>query len=80
VIEPEAFFRWYFLPPRMGKIFLQGDLGASFIFADSRLYQKVLGGISSGIRIPLKKFFIEPYGRIGYPFMFGVGISGGYSL
>ncbi|AEF83703.1 conserved hypothetical protein [Treponema primitia ZAS-2] len=83
VLEPEGFFRWYFLQGEAGSIFLQGDLGASFIFADSRLYMLPLGGISGGIRIYLKNsenFFLEPYGRLGYPFVFGIGITGGYSF
>jgi hypothetical protein len=80
VLEPGAFFRWYFLYPKAGSIFLQTDIGASFIFADSRLYIRPLGGISGGIRIPLKKIFLEPQGRLGYPFAFGLGVTCGISF
>ncbi|MFP3042973.1 hypothetical protein LQZ19_14250 [Treponema primitia] len=81
VLESEVFFRWYFLRLNPGNIFIQGGLGASLIFADSLLYPKLLGGISGGIRIPFKSgFFLEPGGRLGYPFVFGIGITGGYSF
>jgi hypothetical protein len=80
VLEGEVFFRRYFLYPSGLTVFLQGDMGASFIFADSLVYTKILGGISGGIRIWRENFFLEPHGRLGYPFVFGLGVTGGYSF
>jgi len=37
-----------------------------------------MGGLRAGYRLPLgDMFFIEPFGRVGYPFMFGIGALAG---
>jgi hypothetical protein len=77
VIEPAALFRWYFLGG-YGGFFLQADCGAYLIFEDEELTAMFLGGLRGGFRFPIKtNFYIEPYGRIGYPFAFGIGVSAG---
>jgi len=77
VIEPSALFRWYFLGGYSG-FFVQADCGAYLILEDGEFTAMFLGGLRSGFRVPLKsKFYIEPYGRIGYPFVFGVGVLAG---
>jgi hemin uptake protein HemP len=78
VVEPAAFFRWYFLGSNHTGWFAQTDLGAYLVFEDDELTTLFLGGLRGGIRLPLgNTFFIEPYGRVGYPFMFGVGVLAG---
>ena len=74
VIEPAALFRWYILSKDHTGLFAQADVGAYLIFEDGEIEPMFMGGIKAGIRLPLgKMFFIEPYGRMGYPFVFGVG-------
>jgi len=77
VIEPAALFRWYFLGGQNG-FFVQADCGAYLILEDGEFTAMFLGGLRGGFRVPLKtNFYIEPYGRIGYPFAFGVGALAG---
>jgi hypothetical protein len=77
VIEPAALFRWYFLGGYNG-FFFQADGGAYLIFEDEELKTMFLGGLRGGFRLPLKSsFYLEPYGRIGYPFAFGIGVLTG---
>jgi hypothetical protein len=78
VIEPAALFRWYFLGKRHNGFFVQADCGAYLIQEDGEFTAMFLGGLRGGFRFPLQpRFYIEPYGRIGYPFAFGVGVSAG---
>jgi len=74
VIELAPFLRWYFPGIRHSGFFIQADGGYHFIIKpveDS--YPMIMGGLSGGYRVPLGSFYIEPYGRIGYPFFFGIG-------
>jgi hypothetical protein len=77
-VEPEAFIRWYI--PLKWKIhpFLQADLGAVFIWENTRMVPAVLGGLSAGMRFPLKHFFVEPYAGAGFPFLWRAGIALGF--
>jgi hypothetical protein len=74
VIEPAALFRWHFF----GGFFAQADLGAYLVLEDNDVTPLFLGGLRAGFRMPLGSlFYVEPYGRTGYPFMFGLGVMGG---
>jgi hypothetical protein len=78
VIEPAAFFRWYFLSRENSGWFAQADLGAYLVLEDEDFTPMFLGGLRAGIRLPLgERFFIEPFGRFGYPFAFGAGALAG---
>jgi hypothetical protein len=77
-LEPEVFARWYFLELKNLPLFAQADLGASVIFEDGKPHPAFLGGLSAGIRIPFKAWYIEPCLRTGYPFIWGAGLSAGY--
>jgi len=78
VIEPAAMFRWYFLGSGHSGLFAQADAGVSLILEDGDITPMFLGGLRAGLRLPLgNKFFIEPFGRIGYPFAFGFGALAG---
>jgi len=77
-IEPAALFRWYFLGKGHTGFFVQADIGAYLIFEGDDFYPLFLGGLRGGFRLPLgSMFYVEPYGRIGYPFAFGIGITAG---
>ncbi|MCL2721851.1 MAG: hypothetical protein FWD47_11005 [Treponema sp.] len=78
VIEPAAMFRFYFLGNNHAGWFVQTDAGAYLVLEDDDLTPMFLGGLRAGLRLPLgSKFFAEPFGRIGYPFVFGVGVLAG---
>jgi hypothetical protein len=39
------------------------------------------GGLRVGFRIPVgERYYIEPYGRGGYPFVFGIGVMVGVKV
>lgn len=77
VIEPAALFRWYVLGG-YGGFFVQADGGAYLILEDGGLTPLFDGGLRAGFRLPLaKSFYLEPYGRMGYPFVFGIGALAG---
>jgi outer membrane protein OmpA-like peptidoglycan-associated protein len=88
VFETAGLFRWYFLQsifpqadnlfPHAENVFLQADAG---LWAGTKKGARFLAGARVGIRLPLSKnFYVEPYARIGYPFMFGAGVAGGVRL
>jgi hypothetical protein len=74
VIEPSALFRWYFLNSGHSGLFVQADLGCFMLLEESDFTSLFDGGLRAGFRLPFgTMFYFEPYGRIGYPFAFGVG-------
>jgi len=80
VIEPAALFRWYFLGGNSG-FFIQADCGAYMILEEEEFTAMFLGGLRGGFRIPFESnLYIEPYGRIGYPFAFGIGALVGFKF
>jgi len=78
VIEPAAMLRWYFLGSNHTGLFAQAEAGTYLVFEDSEVTPMFLGSLRGGFRLPLGfLFFVEPFGRVGYPFMFGVGVLAG---
>ena len=74
VLEPAALFRWNFL----GAFFAQADLGAFLVLEEGETSTMFMGGLRAGLRTPLgQALYLEPYGRAGYPFMFGFGALAG---
>jgi hypothetical protein len=81
VMEGAALFRWYFLRSGYTGFFAQADLGAFLIFENEEINPLFLGGLQGGYRLPFgKSFYVEPYGRLGYPFVFGIGVITGIQL
>jgi len=77
-IEPAAMFRWYFLGKGHLGFFAQVDLGTFLFFDNGDFTPYFLGGLRGGCRLPFgSMFYVEPYGRIGYPFAFGIGALAG---
>ncbi|ULQ60846.1 hypothetical protein K7I13_06155 [Brucepastera parasyntrophica] len=78
-LEPSALVRWY-VPVLGGDgkgLFVQGNLGASLIFEEGELTPAILGGLAAGYRFVFGSWFVEPFGRGGYPFLWGAGVSAG---
>jgi len=78
VIETSAMFRWYFIGNRHTGFFAQADVGAFLTFEDEQFIPLFMGGLRAGYRFLLGSiFYVEPFGRVGYPFMFGIGATAG---
>ena len=79
VIEPVFVFRAYLKENEFKGFYFQNDLGISIIFEDGQdVWVRPLVGAGAGYRFHLgSSFYIEPYGRLGFPFAFGVGLIGG---
>ena len=78
VLEPVALIRWYFKEIEHMELFAQIDLGTFIVLEKQGASTLFLGGLRSGFRLPLgEMLYIEPFGRLGYPFAFGFGASAG---
>jgi len=78
VLEPAFLVRHYFSPDAYSAFFVQFDIGAFIALEEEGVTPMIMSGLAAGYRLPVKKtFYIEPYGRLGYPFAFGLGVMGG---
>ena len=78
VLEPTFLVRHYFSQDKHSGFFMQFDAGAFIAFEEKGITPMIKSGLACGYRIPLGSFFyIEPYGRAGYPFAFGLGAMAG---
>jgi hypothetical protein len=80
VIEAQASLRGYPLAKGHEGFFVQADIGVHLILEkDEKMHVMADATVlRTGLRIPLgASFFVEPYGRVGYPFVFGLGITAG---
>jgi hypothetical protein len=84
VLEPELFARWYFLTLGFpsGGFFVQGGVGISILMEKNHSDPRLLAGLTGGFRFPFKggDYFLEPYVKGGYPFLFGFGLRTGCRL
>lgn len=79
-IEAAAMLRRYF--GSKGFFFAQADAGALFYLEAAYRAEKIRtlfsGGLRAGVRLPIGSlWYIEPYARGGYPFIFSVGVIAG---
>jgi hypothetical protein len=78
VLEPALIVRKYFSQDHHSGLFIQFNTGAFIAFEEKGITPMIMSGLACGYRIPLKSsFYIEPYGRAGYPFAFGLGVMAG---
>ena len=75
--EPTVMLRRYFPGTNNAGFFAQLDAGVSIILEDSDTKYLFLGGLRSGYRMIFNRFYVEPYGRVGYPFALGIGVMAG---
>jgi hypothetical protein len=76
-LETAALFRYY-LPLKFSGLFAQAELGAVIFFENDSSYPAFLGGAAFGWRFNFyKNWYIEPYVRGGYPFIWGAGVLAG---
>jgi len=78
VLEPAFLIRRYFSRDIHSGFFLQFDVGASIVMEETGITPMINSGLGVGYRLPLgSAFYVEPYGRLGYPFAFGLGAMAG---
>jgi hypothetical protein len=78
VLEPALLVRKYFSQDIYSGFFIQFNAGAFIALEEKGITPMVMSGLAVGYRIPLgSSFYIEPYGRAGYPFAFGLGAMAG---
>ena len=78
-LEHDVLLRFY--PPlKLRGLFVQAELGVSIFFKEESSYPALLGGLGAGWHFPIRKsLYIEPYIKGGYPFIWGAGLSFGYT-
>jgi len=80
VVEVTALIRWYFMNTGYSGWFAQADAGYCFVSEGSnkKLPSPISVGVRTGYRLPMgASFFVEPYARFGYSFLFGIGVAAG---
>jgi len=78
VLEPSFLVRQYFLQDNHSGFFAQFNMGAFIALEEKGITSMVMSGLAAGYRFRLGRFFyVEPYGRAGYPFAFGLGAMTG---
>jgi len=76
VLELSGMFRWYLLSRESKGLFAQANLGYNYTDIEGAPVA-VISELRGGIRFPLGRFYLEPYGRAGYPVVWGVGAAFG---
>ena len=78
IVDPHFFIRGYIFGGNSG-FFVQYGVGATFITWEDKTREVwPMAGIGAGYRFLLgDHFYVEPYGRFGYPFDLGIGVMGG---
>jgi hypothetical protein len=83
-LEAGIMLRVYFLSWNSSGPFIQADGGLSHIFwrndAHDDMFTEFLYGGTLGWRFRVGSVYFEPYGRGGYPFIWGGGLVMGVSL
>lgn len=80
-IEPLALVRWYIVSPTgepSAGLFIEGDVGVELLLINSDFNTAPSIGAGLGFRFPLRDYYIEPIIRGGYPYLFGIGVNGGF--
>jgi len=77
VAEFTGLFRWYFLGRGYDGFFAQANVGYNLALQEGSP-MPLIGELRAGYRFPLGKMvYVEPYGRAGYPAVWGVGVMAG---
>jgi len=83
VLEAAPYLRWYFMGAGHTGFFAQADVGIYYVMEDlnkkdRNVFDMFNGGLRAGYRLPMGSlFYVEPYARAGYPFVFGIGLMTG---
>ena len=86
VMEFSGLIRWYYKGTghkgaEYTGFFAQLEGGAFVIMEEGEQTILPLVGLRGGYRLPISShFYIEPCGRLGYPFAFGIGLMAGISF
>ena len=80
-VEPLAFLRGYLVSPTgepSAGLFVEGQGGAEIVLLNDEIKTSVSAGAALGFRMVYGSFYLEPYLRGGYPYMFGAGLGAGF--
>jgi hypothetical protein len=78
VLEPALLVRHYSFQDDHSGFFMQFDVGTYIALEEKSSTLMIESGLAGGYRIPIgASFYVEPYGRFGYPFAFGLGVMTG---
>jgi hypothetical protein len=69
-------FRAY-MPLAKGAWFAQWGFGFAAFVDETRTRNTYIMDLSAGYRVYMGRFYVEPYARIGYPFIVGAGFNVG---
>ena len=77
-LEPYVFLRYYLQNKSYAGFFIQADAGVFLLFENEDFSPEPLFGFGGGYRHHFgSSFYLEPYGRLGYPYAFGIGLMVG---
>jgi hypothetical protein len=76
-VETSVFFRYYpALPFHISGIFAQIQAGIVTFFEGDKTLSTFLGGLAAGWQFEFgEDFYVEPFLRAGYPFIWGAGVT-----
>ena len=80
VIEIGGLARWYFMGGGHTGLYGQVELGAYLFTEFDEVNPMFMGGLRAGYRMPFGNLYVEPFGRAGYPFAWGIGVLAGISV
>lgn len=79
--EPLGFLKFYLTSPQGEPgtgFFIEGDFGISVIFLNDSSHVAFNCGAAIGYKHAFGFFYLEPALRLGYPYIFGAGLSAGF--
>ena len=78
-VESAILMRGYFLGTEHTGPFVQEEIGVFLTLDNFKITPLVETAVRVGYRMPLgSSFYLELYGRVGYPFIFGFGAIPGF--
>ena len=79
-LEPCILFRW-FTPFGNMIFYAQVELGTAILFEENNSHFTYMGGLAAGLKVPMGKgLYITPVLRVGYPFIWGAGLTFGMAF
>jgi hypothetical protein len=79
-LETALFGRWYFFKGESLQLYAQAGAGTVIFVENDQALQTFVAEGGLGVRIPIKRLYIEPYLRFGYPVGVGFGMVAGWSF
>ena len=75
--EPAVIIRYMPFDGRLENLFFEANVGSASYYEHGKAYPAPLGSIGMGWRFKFNRYFVEPTGRFGHPFTWGLGVTAG---